>query len=1062
MDVCHGTWIPSPITPHEFDNNGQLVVWVETATRSKRKKQPHEHPFHLAQPDELREWFTSELTVYKDLLLPNVAPALRFYATLPSITEDKQASPLPSMEMAQLTGHYPPDDYHWQSWTIQGLSIAQPLYFLRELQFAMHFLPTGIRFGADLLFWIQYAQQLRNVIRQHQFIPILQCPQTNAPKKSKTPPTHFNFYTGWAPAEVGIYEQGLVDFANAMPLVCTTYDTQPPQSHPPASLQGWEPITLLRHFSEQQINLLAKNTPLTLKASKQLADTWLFDNFGSTLIQSGLSLEEWRQWHAWQQALLSNSAQGQDFILGLRLQTSDETSRDSTWWLNFFVESSQDPSLKIDLADWWALSSTEQKQWYKHFGQQFERKLLVSMGHAARMCPVLWQALESSKPDGLPLNLEGAYEFLKNDALLLEATGFKIVLPSWWTPQGRKRARLRIKASGKTKAAADQNSAKGYFSLPDLVQYRYELSIGDETVSKQEWQNLVNAKTPLVQFRGEWMELDREHMDELLQLMRQQEQGEITPISLQDMLKQRAEANEQMTEFVFDEALNDILTRLQQPRATDLLDNPQGLQGQLRPYQKQGLSWLATQEALGLNPCLADDMGLGKTIQVIALLLHEQAQRKPEQKLAPTLLIAPTSVLSNWQKELQKFAPSLSSLIHHGSKRSTVAADFKANVAAHQVIITSFTIARKDSELLKKQPWQRVIIDEAQNIKNPKSAQAKAIYSLNAPHRIAMTGTPIENRLMDMWSLFHFLNPGYLGAATQFKRAYETPIQREGDIQRSQQLQRLVQPFILRRLKTDKSIISDLPDKLEQNVYCNLTQEQATLYQATVDEVQRKLEEVEGMQRRGLILSTLLRLKQICNHPAQFLQDGSVFSAERSHKLARVQEMLEEALEAGDSMLLFTQFTEIGSQLEKTLREKYACPIYYLHGATSRKQREQMIEAFQDPDTPAGIFILSLKAGGVGITLTRANHVFHFDRWWNPAVENQATDRAYRIGQQKTVFAHKMVTLGTLEERIDQMITDKKALADSIVGTDETWLTEMDNAAFYQLIQLNRTTIMEA
>jgi SNF2 family DNA or RNA helicase len=419
-------------------------------------------------------------------------------------------------------------------------------------------------------------------------------------------------------------------------------------------------------------------------------------------------------------------------------------------------------------------------------------------------------------------------------------------------------------------------------------------------------------------------------------------------------------------------------------------------------------------------------------------------------------------VLGNWEKELKRFAPDLISLIHHGSQREATLKDFKAQLNHCDVLITSFTLIRKDKPLFAAIHWHRVVIDEAQNIKNPKSAQTKAIQSLKASRRIAMTGTPIENRLMDVWSIFHFLNPGYLGTAAQFKKSYETPIQRDGDVVRSTQLKKLLHPFILRRLKTDKNIINDLPDKIEQKVYCNLTQEQASLYQAVVDDVQDQLEEAEGIQRKGLILSTLMRLKQICNHPAQFLQDGSVFSRSRSHKLARVDEMIEEALQEGDSLLLFTQFTEVGAALETQLRERYHCPVYYLHGGTSRKKRETMITQFQHENTPASIFILSLKAGGVGITLTRANHVFHFDRWWNPAVENQATDRAFRIGQKKTVFAHKLVTLGTLEERIDQMLEDKQKLADSIVGSDESWLTEMDNDAFRELIKLNRKTIVEA
>lgn len=1057
MDVCHGAWIPA--SGCDFNNHGQFIFWVETPAQPRSKIKEGIHPNHLSKDTALGDFLTSALALNKATLLALQPKPATFHATLP--THEEQ--PMPSMEMAQLTGEYPPDEYTWQTWVINSKAIGKPLLFLRELQFIASTKQPGFRLGNDLLFWMQYAQQLRNVIRQHQFLPVMKCHQP-AGKKAR-----LSIDTGWSPVG-SLYERGLQEFAAAMPGICTTVSSQAPkQATPPNQPSGWEAVALLRHFSEQQLEELVTSTSITKQVLQQLGDSWLLDAAGYTVsgirkmlgADSGLTDEQWQQWYAWQRGIVGQT-QDAGFVLGLRLHPAD-SGANTDWWLGFFVESSHDPSLKMELSEWWALSSAKQKQWQQHFGPQFERNLLVNLGHAARMCPLLWQGMESPQPTGLSLDLQTAYEFLKNDAAVLESAGFKIALPSWWTPQGRKRARIRIKASGKSAPAQEKDSGTGYFSLPSLVQYQYELSVGGETVTAQEWQALVNAKTPLVQFRGEWMELDSAQMEQLLALWQQQEQDR-GAATISDLLKQIAEADDHTTEFVFDEVLDDLLGRLQQQRGIELLDNPAGLQGQLRAYQKQGLSWLVAQESLGLNPCLADDMGLGKTIQVIALLLHERNRLTPEQQasLPPTLLIAPTSVLSNWQKEMEKFAPSLRSLIHHGSDRPDKPKPFKEGAAAHDVVITSFTIARKDSALLKQQHWQRIVVDEAQNIKNPKSAQAKAIYALDAPHRIAMTGTPIENRLMDMWSLFHFLNPGYLGNATQFKRAYETPIQREGDTQRSSQLQRLIQPFILRRLKTDKSIIDDLPDKVEQKVYCNLTKEQASLYQAVVDDVQQQLEDADGIQRKGLILSTLMKLKQICNHPAQFLQDGSAFTETRSHKLARLSEMVEEALDESDSLLLFTQFTEVGSQLEKLLREKHTCPVYYLHGGTSRQRREQMIGSFQDPDTPAGIFILSLKAGGVGITLTRANHVFHFDRWWNPAVENQATDRAYRIGQQKTVFAHKMVTLGTLEERIDKMLEDKQALANSIIGTDENWLTEMDNAAFRQLIQLNRSTIMEA
>jgi SNF2 family DNA or RNA helicase len=352
-------------------------------------------------------------------------------------------------------------------------------------------------------------------------------------------------------------------------------------------------------------------------------------------------------------------------------------------------------------------------------------------------------------------------------------------------------------------------------------------------------------------------------------------------------------------------------------------------------------------------------------------------------------------------------------------------------------------------------------VDEAQNIKNPQAAQTRAILKLVAPHRLALTGTPVENRLRDLWSIFNFLNPGYLGKEAQFRETFEMPIHKDNDLSRSATLKKLVEPFILRRVKTDRRIIDDLPDKIEQAMYCTLTPEQASLYEAVVKDVTDQLDEAEGIQRKGLILSTLLKLKQICNHPAQFLQDGSAFTAERSHKLQRLGEMVEEVIDSGESALIFTQFTEIGGALQRYLAHTRHHNIYYLHGGTSAARREQMIAEFQDPETEPSLFILSLRAGGVGLNLTKANHVFHFDRWWNPAVEDQATDRAFRIGQRKNVFVHKFVAMGTLEERIAAMIEDKKRLSALVIGSDESWLTELDNDTFKDLIALRRSAVLE-
>jgi SNF2 family DNA or RNA helicase len=484
------------------------------------------------------------------------------------------------------------------------------------------------------------------------------------------------------------------------------------------------------------------------------------------------------------------------------------------------------------------------------------------------------------------------------------------------------------------------------------------------------------------------------------------------------------------------------------------------LQGNLRDYQRRGVAWLQYLEQLGLNPCLADDMGLGKTMEVIAHLLKEREKLPEGECMLPTLVIAPTSVLGNWRREIERFAPQLRVVVHQGSSRLKEKQAFVEMCRSYDVVLTSFALARLDEKLLQSVQWQRVVVDEAQNIKNPQAAQTRAILKLAAPHRLALTGTPVENRLRDLWSIFNFLNPGYLGKEAQFRKSFETPIYKNNDLSRSETLKKLVEPFILRRVKTDKRIIDDLPDKIEQKMYCTLSPEQASLYEAVVNDVSQQIEQAEGMQRRGLILSTLLKLKQICNHPAQFLQDGSAFTTERSHKLQRLGEMIEEVIESGESALVFTQFTEIGSALERYLEHNKHYNTYYLHGGTSVTRRDQMVTEFQDAETEPSLFILSLRAGGVGLNLTKANHVFHFDRWWNPAVEDQATDRAFRIGQRKNVFVHKFVALGTMEERIDAMIEDKKRLSSLVVGTDEAWLTELDNDTFKDLIALRRSAVV--
>lgn len=480
---------------------------------------------------------------------------------------------------------------------------------------------------------------------------------------------------------------------------------------------------------------------------------------------------------------------------------------------------------------------------------------------------------------------------------------------------------------------------------------------------------------------------------------------------------------------------------------------PASFEGELRPYQQWGMSWMIHLRRWGIGACLADDMGLGKTIQFLAYLAYCKEKKWVEQ---PFLLVCPTSVLGNWQKEIQRFVPSLSVHIHHGPDRLT-GEDLKREAKRHDLVITTYSLIQRDYEVLTEVFWDGVALDEAQHIKNMASIQTRAIRQLSCHHRIALTGTPIENRLNELWSILDFLNRGFLGTETIFRRQFVQPIEKGGNRQRLDTLKRLVNPFILRRSKTDPSVIQDLPEKIEKKEYCYLTPEQAILYEKVVEDLLNKEGGRSGMERKGMILAAIAKLKQICDHPSLYLREN-VLQAKRSGKMMRLRELMEEMINEGDRILLFTQFAQMGHLLKRELESQWGFSVPFLYGGLTRNQRDDMINEFQE-GKGSPIFLLSLKAGGIGLNLTRANRVIHFDRWWNPAVENQATDRAFRIGQTKTVHVHKMVCLGTIEEKIDLMIERKKELVSDIMGQSEAWITELSTHDLRELLALRNQLI---
>jgi superfamily II DNA or RNA helicase len=716
-----------------------------------------------------------------------------------------------------------------------------------------------------------------------------------------------------------------------------------------------------------------------------------------------------------------------------------------------------------------------------------EELLLAELGRAARVYPAMEAALSEAAPTGIDLTTAEASAFLTEHKDLLEESGFAVVIPEWWgQSSARLGARLQIDApaldlppGGLGGAGGGTAAGQSLLGLSSLVRYRWQVAVGDQLLAREEFEQLTKQNATLVRLHGQWVELRPDEIAQAASFFDAEPSGEL---SLMEVIRlaHGSEARRLGLPVVGLDAngwVGDLLGASSGAGAMPVLGQPEGFIGTLRPYQEVGLSWLAFLDQFGLGACLADDMGLGKTIQLIALLLAEREQVGTRGTVGPTLLVVPTSVVGNWERELGRFAPTLRAHVHHGPDRP-VGDRFVEAADRHDVVITTYTLVSRDRDVLERVQWHRVVLDEAQYIKNPPTKQTATIRSLRTTRRIALTGTPVENRLSELWSIIEFCNPGYLGPPGEFRRRFAVPIERHRDQERAEQLRRLVRPFVLRRLKTDPTVITDLPPCVVTKEYATLTAEQAALYERTVNSMLNQVSRAEGIQRRGLVLATLVKLKQICNHPVQVDKKGYAFESaarsreisgaereslallsRRSGKATRLMSMMEEVLAAGHCALLFTQFRRMGHLLAAMIRHDLDAEVQFLHGGTPPKKRQQMIDRFQDPDGGVPIFILSLKAGGIGVNLTAANHVFHYDRWWNPAVENQATDRAFRIGQTRTVHVHKFVCQGTLEERIDQMIEQKTELARNIIGAGEDWLADLTTGELRELLTLRHTAM---
>jgi SNF2 family DNA or RNA helicase len=1050
MLTLHAHWQP-PCSPAD---TGGVLFWAETSEaaqpprqrgRLAKKPRPKDHPF-CTPPSSLGQ--ISELGIQQ-------AEARSGQATLrlPTTRTGPQPSPtlLHDWDLDEETPLF------LAPWHVHGLWLpAAPALITLAGMLGAEALPPHITLADDLRYWRVVAALVLETLAAQKLAPVL------VPADA----TGQTFHARWLPVLDGPKDaQRLARLKTAMPPICRAEESEALLS----------PGMLLDTFLKATVDALARQwgrLATTSLRDDDPAHRWLDALFSDDpgVDASPVQLQVLAQSHqAWMRNL--HMAGDAAFRVAFRLEAPVQQAAASTdsepdsaqvndWLLHYLLQARDDLSLLVPADVVWGTRGNVLKRLGRRF-EQPQEKLLAGLGYAARLFPPITGSLKAARPKRLTLDTQQAYNFLREAAPLLEEAGFGLLVPPWWNKPGtRLGVRLRLRPSQSPSADV---IPKSKMTFENLVHYQWELSLGDSPLTHEEFKALVALKSPLVQIRGQWVQLDSEQIEAAIRFWeKQQQEGDI---SLQEALQLRlgAESNGgnglPLEDVAVEGWLADWLERFTQREQLTELAQPTGLQGELRPYQRYGYSWLTFLRRWGLGACLADDMGLGKTVQTIAMLLHEKEESGGLP--APTLLVCPTSVVTNWEREVHRFAPSLTTLVHQGPNRLRGEA-FIQTAQEVDMVLSSYAVVRRDAETMQSVPWLGVILDEAQNIKNPAAKQTQAVRQLLADFRLALTGTPVENRLSELWSIIHFLNPGYLKSRQAFRQDFALPIERYGDEETTQRLKTMVSPFILRRVKTDPRVIQDLPDKIETKVYSHLTEEQATLYEAVVQDALQKVAESEGIERRGLVLSMLMQLKQICNHPVQYLHqtDGAETDmaslGERSSKLARLTEMLEEIISVDDRALIFTQFAEMGHLLRTYLPQALGHATQFLHGGVPAKKRDQMVKRFQEDEHGPPIFILSLKAGGTGLNLTRANHVFHFDRWWNPAVEDQATDRAYRIGQTRNVQVHKFVTVGTMEEMIDEMIESKKALAEAVVGSGEQWLTELSTDDLRELVRLRR------
>ncbi|KDR56710.1 MULTISPECIES: DEAD/DEAH box helicase [Oscillatoriales] len=1063
MAILHGTW-----RIHQDDS--YVFIWGETwrGGGAQQDNRWEIAPLSWAMTEaELSQW-----SLLQDMALSRLSPETITEAiALPThidlhcghLTPIHSAATVPT-EAAEA------QDIYLYPWLITGyrLNPSDAFHLFESLPLGTIDLDW---LGDDIRFWSHVNRWSLDLLARRKFLPIISTSRLGEGLSSPVGASK------WQPIVDSATDRArLLKFAGFMPTVCRISGLAPLQPQKVSSmvcaifLPGRAEDLILgalgamidcqvRHIAQEverkALTNVAILTPVVRMWLHGLADDAgghiEADRAEIDTLQT--SLENWM--FPLQQSLVEQT----QFRASFRLQPPQGKTQE--WLLEYGLQAIDDPDFVVDAATIWK-HPVEAFIYRERTIRYPQETLLAGLGLACKLYPVIENSLAEASPQGCWIDSGQVYEFITRLAWRFSDSGLGVILPPGLSQREGWASRLGLRIKANTPRGKNQVK----IGLKSLLNFKWELSLGGQSLSKAEFERLVAKKSPLVEVNGEWVEL-RERDIKAAQAFFASRKEEMT-LSLEDALRLSTGDSQTIerlpvVDFEAGGKLADLLTALTDNRTIDAIATPPTFKGELRPYQARGAGWLNFLQEWGLGACLADDMGLGKTIELIAFLLHLQLEKT---LINPVLLVCPTSVLGNWEREVKRFGPSLKTLVHHGDKRAKGKA-FPPAIKGKNLVITSYALTYRDQSELQSVKWQGVVLDEAQNIKNPEAKQSKTVKTLEADFKIALTGTPVENRLSELWSILEFLNPGYLGQRPFFQRRFAIPIEKYGDTESLQILRSLVQPFILRRLKTDKDIIQDLPEKQENTVFCPLSKEQASLYQKLVDESLSEIESSTGIQRRGMILGLLVKLKQVCNHPlllgakTKAKKEMPTLNPGYSGKLQRLNEMLEELISEGDRALIFTQFAEWGKLLKPYLEAKLNREVLFLYGGSRKLQREQMVDRFQqDPQGPP-VMILSLKAGGVGLNLTRANHVFHFDRWWNPAVENQATDRVFRIGQTRNVQVHKFVCTGTLEEKIHDLIESKQALAEQVVSSGEDWLTEMDTDQLRNLLILDRSSIIE-